>query len=353
MVKELKILLIGHGTVGKMHELKFCESGHKLFFVDLHQKVEKNKVLDKKTVYFQSLSSICSDFFKSIDVFDVCVPTTSHLKVLQEIARQNSSARVLLEKPICDVAELEEMKLFLREEPSIKIYVNSPYRYAFSLLKLLKFTEKFLSKGKKLRSINIEFSKNRTFDECNGRFVDPQGAIGYEFFHILEILSMILSQKSIDVPFFQRCLKDCKINKDYFDIKLRSDDIDIRLSSSMNGNIFLNNNDYISKYGIPFFPMSKHMRYRIVEVVFDSQEKLVILFDPLHINALYYNDIHFLMKYNREGKSVYHVHSDHLKTSLEEGLSSLFSTDTKQIIRLKNYLHKYLEYEEIINALCS
>lgn len=190
----LKVLLIGYSTVGKMHERKLRELGHDLFIVDPNEAVQ-----------FRSLSNINDDFFKQMNVFDICTPTISHLSVLEEIAERSPFSRVLLEKPVCDVIALEKMRKFLKKYPAARLYVSSPYRYASPLLEMLNCTNDFLLKGKKITSINIGFSKNRTFDESNGRFLDPLGAIGYEFFHILEILSMILSKTHIDVAFFLHC----------------------------------------------------------------------------------------------------------------------------------------------------
>lgn len=93
------------------------------------------------------------------------------------------------------------------------------------------------------------------------------------------------------------------------------------------------------------------MRYRVVEVTFDSKDKLVVLFDPLHLDGSCYNDMHLLLKYDKKGKSVLRIPSDHLKISLKESISSLYSTCSRENATLRNRLYNYLEYEEIVDVL--
>ncbi|WP_175772848.1 Gfo/Idh/MocA family oxidoreductase [Paraburkholderia phenazinium] len=171
------VAIIGFGNVGKIHEAAYPRLGCDIVIVD-------------PTAAAGALSDIRMIPAKlRPDLWVVATPTRDHLQTMKRIFERDAHARVLCEKPICEPTQIDTALAMIRERPG-QIKINSLYRHSEAVAMLARRLG-----GRTIDSVTIEFAKNRYEDASKGRFVDlTLGALGYEWFHIATILSMLLRE---------------------------------------------------------------------------------------------------------------------------------------------------------------
>lgn len=120
--------------------------------------------------------------------WDICTPTESHAEVFEQVCAVDPDANVVVEKPLCDHADLGRFTEVLRRHRG-KVVVNENYcSSAVSDSVCAKVAELGLRPAK----VIVEMSKHRGTDFLAGRFVDPAlGAFGYEGTHLLAAVAAL------------------------------------------------------------------------------------------------------------------------------------------------------------------
>lgn len=176
---RLTCIRIGFGHIAKIHEEKFHLLGVKTigFIEPSQEKQSRIADLDYSVLQdYRQASRLEPDFW------DVCSSTSTHVQVLGDIIRENPSANILVEKPICTLSQVESLRKLLRDFHG-KITVNENY-CASEVTNVVR---------KRVRRMNLtpsrvisEMTKNRTRDIVNGRFLDEEHyAFGYEGSHMI------------------------------------------------------------------------------------------------------------------------------------------------------------------------
>jgi hypothetical protein len=126
----------------------------------------------------------------------VCCPTADHLPVLKSILALDPQARILLEKPACQGHEIDAFTALLATHRSARVTVTDQYRHARALSQLTQLIAE-TEPGSPASYISVAFTKDRSRDIAQGRFIDRSyGILGYEWLHMLAILREILPEDS-------------------------------------------------------------------------------------------------------------------------------------------------------------
>ncbi|MEV4257648.1 Gfo/Idh/MocA family oxidoreductase [Spirillospora sp. NPDC049652] len=122
------------------------------------------------------------------DFWDICTPTGCHAEVLEEISGCAPDAPVVIEKPICDHADLARL-LPILERHRGGIVVNENYSSsAVTAAVVNHLTRTGLTPVK----VVVEMTKHRGRDYLAGRFIDPAlGAFGYEGTHLIAAVAAL------------------------------------------------------------------------------------------------------------------------------------------------------------------
>jgi predicted dehydrogenase len=117
--------------------------------------------------------------------WDICVPTTAHLDVLEAIIAEDPQADILVEKPLCEFADLPRVNELLARHRG-RIVVNE--NYASSAIPAA-VTARVRDLGLRITGVCAEMTKNRSRDFIAGRFIDESiGTFGYEGTHLITII---------------------------------------------------------------------------------------------------------------------------------------------------------------------
>ncbi|RFU40886.1 hypothetical protein DZF91_14735 [Actinomadura logoneensis] len=122
------------------------------------------------------------------DFWDICTPTGCHAEVLQEISGCAPEAPVVIEKPICDHADLVKLRSTLERHRG-PIVVNENYSSSAVTAAVI---EHVMRRGLTPTKVVVEMTKNRGRDYLAGRFIDPAlGAFGYEGTHLIAAVAAL------------------------------------------------------------------------------------------------------------------------------------------------------------------
>lgn len=178
----MKGVIVGYGSIGPLHCNKLRQLGVQVGVVDLNPQRRDQALLDGARPF----SSIAEAAAQRPDFWDVCVGTPDHLSVIESIVELMPETCIVVEKPICLHAQLEELGSVLRRFGG-KICVNENY-YASRITQIVRRIALCQLRLDVYRVV-VEMSKNRERDFARGRFLDHEGgAIKYEGTHMLAVL---------------------------------------------------------------------------------------------------------------------------------------------------------------------
>lgn len=174
--------LVGWGVCGRNHQRALARMG-----------VPVTAVLDpaperQASAAAEGLTPVAS-YEEALDrepgFWDVCVPTSGHPDALAAISALDPDASILVEKPLCDFADLARVRSLLDGHHGKVVisenYASSTVPVAISALaRLLRLS---------VTKVYAEMTKNRTLDFAAGRFTDHcVGALGYEGTHLITVI---------------------------------------------------------------------------------------------------------------------------------------------------------------------
>ena len=184
----IKACVIGYGVAGRIHAAILAVSGAELTILDpKHQDLPR---LHK--TFRHGIGELPATIASAISLWSVCCPTADHLPVLRTILDRNPQARVLLEKPACQGHEIGDLTAILQAHPAARVLVVDQYQHSTVLLKLARLIAS-TEPGQPLSRISVTFTKDRTSDIAQGRFIDHSyGVLGYEWLHMLAVIRHLL-----------------------------------------------------------------------------------------------------------------------------------------------------------------
>ncbi len=193
----LSACVVGYGAAGRLHAEILAEEGAQLTVLD-----PKHQDLPKAYRSFQhGLADLPPTLASGIGLWSVCCPTADHLPVLRSILSQAPEARVLLEKPACQGHEIDALEALLSSHRNARVMVTDQYRHARVLDALSDLIAHF-EPDATTDHIAVTFSKDRTADIAQGRFVDRfYGVLGYEWLHMLAVLRRLMPADLLDAYF--------------------------------------------------------------------------------------------------------------------------------------------------------
>ncbi|WP_211591847.1 NAD-binding protein [Microbispora sp. H10836] len=185
--------VVGYGAAGRLHAEILAAEGAALTILD-----PKHQDLPKDCRSFpHGVTELPSAVTSGIGLWSVCCPTSDHLPVLRSILSQAPDARVLLEKPACQGHEIDAFAALLSSHRNARVVVTDQYRHArvLDILNGLIFT---FEPNSPIDYVGIVFTKDRTADIAQGRFVDRfYGVLGYEWLHMLAVLRRLLPAEAL------------------------------------------------------------------------------------------------------------------------------------------------------------
>ncbi|OLT26836.1 hypothetical protein BJF83_20235 [Nocardiopsis sp. CNR-923] len=185
---KTNVCVVGYGVAGRLHTDILSRLGADVAIID-----PKHQDLPRAHRSFpHQVSELPSNVAARVDLWSVCTPTSEHLPLVRAILAHNPQARILLEKPACQGHEIDAFTEVLAAHPGAKVMVNDQYRHARVLPAFTDLIADLEPKAR-IRRVNITFTKDRTTDIANGRFIDrTYGVLGYEWLHMLTVLAHVL-----------------------------------------------------------------------------------------------------------------------------------------------------------------
>lgn len=177
--------IIGYGRIGKIYENTLHSLGYKTILVDpLLKKSKKN---------FPNLNIIPNELRKCIHFWIITAPTEHHFYILKDVLHLQGNATILIEKPVCAQSDIDNLVQTIALFSNAKVLPVELYLHSHAIQVLLNEMQNLGLSLDQCRSIYIESTKNRQADNKAGRYIDNEfGLFGYEFLHLLTILSKIL-----------------------------------------------------------------------------------------------------------------------------------------------------------------
>jgi len=177
----MRCVRIGFGKIAHIHETSFTKLGIKTIGIVENDPSRFEAI---RAAGFEPYASIEAAQHLKPDFYDVCVPTHGHAAELEKIAALDPLANILIEKPICDISDIDRVRSIIRHHQG-KICVNENY----SASRVTTFVKEALaSRQITPKRIIVEMTKHRGHDYLSGRFVDINlGAVGYEGSHLFAI----------------------------------------------------------------------------------------------------------------------------------------------------------------------
>lgn len=194
---QVSACVIGYGIAGKLHTEILTELGADVMIID-----PKHQDLPKTHHSFPNdVGRLPTARAAGVDLWSICCPTAAHLSVLRAVLEHNPAARVLLEKPACQGHEIEELSSLLAAHPQARVLVNDQYRHSTVLPAFTDLIDR-LEGDAPFTHTAVTFTKDRTADIGSGRFIDhTYGVLGYEWLHMLAVLSHVLPAPLADAYF--------------------------------------------------------------------------------------------------------------------------------------------------------
>ncbi|OLP17969.1 hypothetical protein BST81_13035 [Leptolyngbya sp. 'hensonii'] len=192
-MSQITCARVGYGTVARLHEQKLSESGVKTVAVI---DTDSQKKQQAEQAGFLVLPSCAEAAPLRPGFWDICVNTSQHFNVIQQILQVDPQANILVEKPVCLLAEIPSLTTTIVNFGG-KIVVNE--NYASSKITGIVQEIAFRKLGLRPSKIVVEFTKNRQLDSIGGRFIDYDlGVLGYEGPHMLAIVAQLGEELQID-----------------------------------------------------------------------------------------------------------------------------------------------------------
>jgi nucleotide sugar dehydrogenase len=170
---------IGFGTVARIHERALVELGVETIAVLETDSKQRTAAADAGVPIVSSYAEAAG---RRPAFWDICTPTATHIEVLDQVIAADPAANILIEKPICDFANVPRLRAVLGRHRG-RLVVNENYcssRIAAAVAARAR------GLGLKPTRITVEMTKNRGRDYLAGRFTDPAlGAFGYEGTHLI------------------------------------------------------------------------------------------------------------------------------------------------------------------------
>ena len=171
------VLLVGYGFAGHIHHAIWNELGLDIIVVDRDERKAQEATREGFPA-FRDLDRAFDEFGTPF-IYDICVNTEEHLRVLKDILSRDESANIIIEKPVVHSRlAVEELGYLVTKYPSAKLFVNENYFFSSIVEKIRENLS--TSRLGELR-IYAEFSKDRRNDTKTGRFIDRHlGIFGIE-----------------------------------------------------------------------------------------------------------------------------------------------------------------------------
>jgi hypothetical protein len=256
------ILIIGYGKIGSLKSRIYKSLGFDVYVFDPY----------KKEIPYKTLKKLNADLDLENFMFDICTPTSRHVKDLEKIISLKPDANILVEKPLCNNPEdYRKYKKLINQNPQCKVNVSENYLYSDTIREIKEY---LLEKDQKITSIEIEFSKDRREDTLRGRFVDEKlGGLGIEIPHMLSILYS-LGLYNIEVVDVKKKCGDSFLEDDLC-FKLTCEDVDIRMYQSLVGDYKIKNKRFL-------LPGTGDIQnYRVLSIETKKKEKIFAQFEPI------------------------------------------------------------------------
>lgn len=181
-MRHTTCIRIGFGKIARIHEEQLRKHGVKTLGVVEVSKARLKEIEDSGLCALESLQDavVCKP-----DFYDICTPSHARLAVIRDLCALDSQANILIEKPVCDFQDIQDLQAILQHHTG-QIVVNE--NYASSNV-TIAVREALMVRNIKPERLIVESTKNRATDYILGRYQDDKiGALGYEGSHLLAIV---------------------------------------------------------------------------------------------------------------------------------------------------------------------
>lgn len=173
---------IGFGKIARIHEEQLRKHGVQTIGV---VEVSQERLKEIKDCGLLPFSSLQDAVACKPDFYDICTPSHARLGVLNALSALDSKAKILIEKPICDFQDIQEVQAVLQHHEG-KVVVNENYASSHVTAAV---RQALVSRSITPVRLIVESTKHRGSDYLNGRYLDRRlGALGYEGSHLLAIV---------------------------------------------------------------------------------------------------------------------------------------------------------------------
>lgn len=178
----MKCIRIGFGNIARIHEEQLKQHGVQTIGI---LEINPERVQALRQAGFRAVESIQEAVSLNPNFYDVCTPTSTRLEILRQLCELDAHANILIEKPICDFQDIDQVRLILQQHLG-RIVVNENYASSNVTAAVQK---ELTTRGIIPSRLIVEFTKNRSADFLAGRFIDTRlGALGYEGSHLLALV---------------------------------------------------------------------------------------------------------------------------------------------------------------------
>lgn len=283
------VAVVGLGKVGHLYLRVLRSAGIKVISVDPRGHAD-HRDLD------QALR-------RSVDVWVIACPTASHMPALAKLLAVEPASRVLVEKPICEPSQVDELRRLLARYPEASVLVSDAYSHSDAVARL---RDQVVGSAAGLREISVDMSKNRTRDVELGRFVDHElGETAYEWTHMYRIASCIGGFDLATMP----SLLEERANYRGRVLEIEFPDWSLRLSSGIDGEIVgarrpeLYRGKNAKMVEVGSIPYSSEFRHRAIEVTFKDGVVAGVLFEPFYEEVPDYKNTHLYYVLDESGRT--------------------------------------------------
>lgn len=320
----MKGVIVGYGSIGPLHCNKLRQLEIQVGVVDINPQRRAQALADGAVPF----SSVAEAAACQPDFWNVCVGTPDHLSVIESIVDLMPDTCIIVEKPICLHAQLDELQRVLSRFHG-KVCINENY-YASRITQLVRRIACYQLQLEVHRVV-VEMTKNREHDFARGRFLDLEGgAIKYEGTHMLAVLED-LDQRFLPSEIEEAHSTHAMIpgqdgphllaHQGSADYRCRTAErIEVLLHSSMTGQV---RHPY-PPYGVDAIPLGSQVRHRVLAVHgrdADDQDVTVVgFYEPLDQLPRGHGAVAFI----RNGtlhRVVAPIADDHMLAQLARGLA--------------------------------
>jgi hypothetical protein len=281
-----KICLIGAGRISKVYADVLPSTEYDLHYVD----PKFGATAGEKC--YSRLADIPASAIRQFDFWIICAPTDHHGAIIEALLAARPDARILAEKPLVPLAQFSRLLQVAGRYPKARILESGQYEQSSLIDRIMAQVPEVTERRKVLRSIYVEFTKNRIQDNHLGRARDPDySLLGYEGPHLIAVAETLVrklfGQTFLDGDAIVTCIDknvpyadDADEGTAVFEIRHR-DLPPIRLHTSMVGEVgedALMPRRY-TQVRRKWIPVRDRERYRILSLAFDDAI-LIVRFEP-------------------------------------------------------------------------